>query len=82
MLILKRNATGEVGIFGGAFANSDGTGPRRHIFASVSDYNAFKSICDTARANGQPTAPQIPDLATVIGVDEVGWKVACNTAGV
>jgi hypothetical protein len=82
MLIIKRTSTGEVGVFGGGFAAADGTGKGRHIFASVSDYNGFKAISDTANGKGQPQAPKLPDLAAVVGVDENGWKVVCNTYGV
>jgi hypothetical protein len=85
MMIARRQATGEVGIFGSSFATANSSVRGRHIFATQAEYDGFKAVCDMNRAAGIDTAPSLPafkDIQAKFTVDEVGWKIICNVHGV
>lgn len=89
-MYIRRIATGEIAIFGADFRASTGGTAGRHIFASETEYNAWRSIVTTYNSNIDSTggdsrgkrANPPAALVNVMGVDENGWNVVCKMFGV
>jgi len=86
----RRAATGEVALLGSGYAQPDGSGDNRHIFATPADYNDWRSALVTTnneitRLGGDPRGLNyIPpaDLGQIVGLDDHGWEIVCGVYGV
>ncbi|WP_313546369.1 M15 family metallopeptidase [Leifsonia aquatica] len=89
-MYIRRNSTGEIAVFGSDYRGAVGGAAGRHIFASQTEYNGWRSVISTynAQIDAQGLDPRgkkfLPPaaLTSVMGVDDTGWTIVCGLYGV
>ncbi|MDQ1177907.1 M23 family metallopeptidase [Microbacterium sp. SORGH_AS_0421] len=90
IMYIRRQSSGEIAIFGGSFRQSNGGQTGRHVFANLSEYDAWRRVVGAynseTRRVGLPSENLIPEppanASDVLGLGEGDWSVVCAVYGV